>query len=83
MTNRGNPLLPNKEHRYNCKRRLGGRIYWVNNKASQRCNVSIVTYDDVIIRIKNDHNHLTFRFRLLKYKFFFSAYLMFNAILPN
>uniref|UniRef100_A0A2H1VJM6 SFRICE_013748 n=1 Tax=Spodoptera frugiperda TaxID=7108 RepID=A0A2H1VJM6_SPOFR len=58
-TKRGTPLLQVNGQRYNFKRTLqnGARIYWVCNKAPQGCRVSIVTYDDHIIRVKNEHNH--------------------------
>ncbi|CAB3250369.1 unnamed protein product [Arctia plantaginis] len=60
-TKRGTPLLQADGYRYNCKRKLNARTYWVCNKAPQGCRVSIVTYDDVIIkqfsplRLKDDH----------------------------
>lgn len=57
QTKKGKPLLQINEFRYNCKRTMGLKTYWVCNKAPQGCKVTIVTYDDVIVQTKNVHNH--------------------------
>ncbi|KAI5646814.1 FLYWCH zinc finger domain-containing protein [Phthorimaea operculella] len=51
QTRKGKPLLVINELRFNCKRVIGPKTYWVCNRAPKGCRVSIVTYEDVIVKV--------------------------------
>lgn len=56
-TKRGKPLLQIQGFRFNCKHNAGPKTYWSCNKAPLGCKMSIVTFENEIIKIRNSHNH--------------------------
>lgn len=54
----GHPLMLIGNHRYYKNNRShGSKATWFCYKNRYHCRASVITYDDVIIQVRNEHNH--------------------------
>ncbi|KAM3967026.1 mod(mdg4)-heS00531 isoform 7-T7 [Aphomia sociella] len=62
QTKRGTPLLQINQFRFNLKKTKGFKKYWVCNKVAQGCRVTVMTFNEDIVKINNVHTHFSSRY---------------------
>lgn len=57
----GKPVLLLGSHRYNKSSRYrGSRVMWYCSRNRQGCKASVLTLDQIIVRVNENHNHIWF-----------------------